>query len=93
MFNLFSCKLPPKIDRVFFFKTKASTKTTRIMATDASDATIATGNGLDLGGMHESERQSLGFPWGLQEGNVLFQDISYTNNWEIIKICIIRFSL
>lgn len=60
------CKLPPTIDGLFFLKTKVSTKTaTIIMATDATDATIATGNGLGFGGRHEPERQSLGFPWEL----------------------------
>ena len=32
------------------------------MATEATEATIATGNGLRLDGRHEPERQSLGFP-------------------------------
>ena len=33
-----------------------------IARAEATDATVATGNGLVLGGRHETEAQSLGFP-------------------------------
>lgn len=83
--EFFSCKLPPTIDGFFFLTTKVSTKTAMIIATDATDAKVATGNGLGLAGRHEPERQSLGFRWQLQIDS-FFQDISCTHGfWTITE--------